>query len=347
MIYAHKDKQLRFTNVGMRKRSAKGFTIVELLIVIVVIAILAAITLVAFNGISSRAKASAAQQAATQVSRKILAYSVDNADMYPAATGITGTDELSTLGITASGPTTFQYSSNNSATPRTFCITATNGDKSYYQSNSVTSPTEGVCPGHGRSGVPPVTNLFTNPGALSATSFNSFAGSGASRTGPLSVSAPWAVSGRAVRATWTTPPTNPNDGDIGISVAPFISPDRTYTLIYSLNINRDASVTAPRVYASAGSYLRQASSTTTVDPFLANQPRVQWITFTADSTAIGASLRVIQGTRGKVAGDFMELSNIILVEGATPVGFASGDTRDWVWNGPAGESTSTGPPTGL
>ena len=37
-----------------------GFTIVELLIVIVVIAILAAITIVAYNGIQNQAKAAAA-----------------------------------------------------------------------------------------------------------------------------------------------------------------------------------------------------------------------------------------------------------------------------------------------
>ena len=39
----------------------KGFTIVELLIVIVVIAILAAITIVAFTGIQQRARDSAAK----------------------------------------------------------------------------------------------------------------------------------------------------------------------------------------------------------------------------------------------------------------------------------------------
>ena len=48
-------------------RKQKGFTIVELLIVIVVIAILATITIVAYNGVSQRAKESATQNAVSQV----------------------------------------------------------------------------------------------------------------------------------------------------------------------------------------------------------------------------------------------------------------------------------------
>ena len=63
----------------------RGFTIVELLIVVVVIAILAAITIVAYNGISNRAKASAAQSMASQAARKIIAHSVQNDGDYPEA----------------------------------------------------------------------------------------------------------------------------------------------------------------------------------------------------------------------------------------------------------------------
>jgi prepilin-type N-terminal cleavage/methylation domain-containing protein len=51
-------------------KTKSGFTIVELLIVIVVIAILAAITAVAFNGIQSRAKVSAAQLSLKQIYTK-------------------------------------------------------------------------------------------------------------------------------------------------------------------------------------------------------------------------------------------------------------------------------------
>ena len=52
----------------------QGFTIVELLIVIVVIGILAAITIVAYNGIQNRAKTSAGQSLANNVVKKTEAY---------------------------------------------------------------------------------------------------------------------------------------------------------------------------------------------------------------------------------------------------------------------------------
>lgn len=51
-------------------KEQKGFTIVELLIVIVVIGILAAITIVAFNGVQNRGKKSSAESAANTIVKK-------------------------------------------------------------------------------------------------------------------------------------------------------------------------------------------------------------------------------------------------------------------------------------
>lgn len=66
-----------------------GFTIVELLIVIVIIAILASITIVAFNGIQNRANDVAVQSDLSNISKNYELYKADYAasgDLYPYGT---------------------------------------------------------------------------------------------------------------------------------------------------------------------------------------------------------------------------------------------------------------------
>ena len=60
-----------------------GFTIVELLIVIVVIGILAAITIVSFNGVTARANTTGSQASASSVVKKAEAYNAEKSG-YPA-----------------------------------------------------------------------------------------------------------------------------------------------------------------------------------------------------------------------------------------------------------------------
>lgn len=73
-----------------------GFTIVELLIVIVVIGILAAITIVAYNGVQGRANDTAIQSDLQNISKKLELYKADFG-VYPA-----GSVQLTTLGLKAS-----------------------------------------------------------------------------------------------------------------------------------------------------------------------------------------------------------------------------------------------------
>ena len=70
------------------QKNKSGFTIVELLIVIVVIAILAAVTIVAYNGVQQRARDSARYTIAKSIIKALELYKADNGS-YPPHTATT------------------------------------------------------------------------------------------------------------------------------------------------------------------------------------------------------------------------------------------------------------------
>lgn len=70
-------------NIKTRRKDS-GFTIVELLVVIVVIGILAAITIVSYTGITTKANTAAAKQNASSVAAAADAYFAEN-QTYPAS----------------------------------------------------------------------------------------------------------------------------------------------------------------------------------------------------------------------------------------------------------------------
>lgn len=111
-----------------------GFTIVELLIVVVVIAILAAVTIVAYNGIQQRAKSSALQSSISQLAKRIEASKVDSAsDTYPAS--------LSAINVQAPANTNYSVAPSGKA----FCISGIDGQLSFYATTQQLQPTAGDC----------------------------------------------------------------------------------------------------------------------------------------------------------------------------------------------------------
>ncbi len=110
----------------------KGFTIVELLIVIVVIAILAAITIVAYNGIQNRARDSQAQSIVSQALKKAQAFALTNNDAYPTSITACPSPGVTEVCITPGSNSTLSYAVENSVSPRSFCVSATSATSSFY-----------------------------------------------------------------------------------------------------------------------------------------------------------------------------------------------------------------------
>lgn len=112
----------------------RGFTIVELLIVIVVIGILAAITIVAYNGIQNRAALASAQSDVVSIIKKLELFKIDN-DAYPGSITDCPTPAATNLCISAGSGVTYRYIANNSSNPQSYEIGSLGTSQFYYSSN--------------------------------------------------------------------------------------------------------------------------------------------------------------------------------------------------------------------
>lgn len=117
------------------KQVVQGFTIVELLIVVVVIAILTAITVVSYNGISQSAKTSRSLSTAEQVRTKAMMWQ-SLRDSYPDLAQLR-TNSLSPTDIDtpggAAGPLEAKLSSPDIAMGATIdAVRANNGNTVFY-----------------------------------------------------------------------------------------------------------------------------------------------------------------------------------------------------------------------
>lgn len=145
---------MSFNNIKTKAQSERGFTIVELLIVIVVIGILAAITIVSFNGVTARANATSAKAAASSALKKAEAYNADATSTgYPIApSNLTATAAQSTpYGLTGVTFPTVAFTAAPTTGPSTLnfykCSGSTGVQVSYwdYTTSAIVAISTGVC----------------------------------------------------------------------------------------------------------------------------------------------------------------------------------------------------------
>ena len=312
--------------VGLVNRQ-KGFTIVELLIVVVVIAILAAITIVAYNGITKRAQESATQSAASQAYKKLATFAVDNAETYPTAA------QLPSLGITNSGTTTYQYA-YDASTPKKFCLTATSNNVSYFVSETVSSPKKGGCDGHSAGGVSAITNLAVNPSF--ETSPNGVSSYKVYVTRPNN--------GGDTGASYMRGTRNDTTGIWGLwwdAVPSGLVAGETYT--FSVRIRASVSdIRGLRLeWRDGATSLPGSVTAATINP------TTSWSTLSGTATAApgatGVRVTVYADSNG-TTNDYVDIDSVMITKGSTVYPYADGGTAGWIWNGTAGTSTSTGLP---
>jgi prepilin-type N-terminal cleavage/methylation domain-containing protein len=318
----------------MSIHNSKGFTIVELLIVIVVIGILAAITIVAFNSVQNKARTAAISADLSGAARILAAHEAQEGS-FPT----TLAEANNGTGVRASEGTSYQYAS----TGTTYCLTATKGTTSYKVSNDALTPAQGGCAGHGVGGVAAITNLVRNPVVATGTSdWVTTASTGGTSTGSrLTAQAP-PVSGvtTAYRISLSGTPSSwwrvQNDSAIPVTegqpytLSGWIRPS-VATTTYAIIIWRN----------SGGTTISESPSPATAHA--ANTWERRTITATAPVGAVSVRLQ-LGAPGGGVIGATLDGTAMMFVNSSTVHNFADGNTSNWIWNGTPNLSSSTGPP---
>lgn len=315
------------------RTAQRGFTIIEILVVIMVIAILTALTIVSYTAVTDQAKKQTVKTDAQAIAAQIGKYKADKGS-YPT--------DLSTLPDNRGISSTFQYTYD--ATAGSYCVTASVKGASAYIKSGSSLTQEGGCPGHGVKGEGPATNYAYNPGAEvnagwlsnSGTAYPRVLDTSVKRSGAQSIKAAPTATNVTLLSLYAA------GGSTGNGNVPPSQEAGTYThSVYfksdvahygKLGISwRVGGVWATTIYASnvtgtAGEWTR-VSQTYTIPQ------NVEFV----------RSIINVYGTSSQPAGTPAWADDYIVEKGSESSGYADGSSENWLWSGAVNNSSSYGP----
>ncbi|MFZ3009551.1 MAG: type II secretion system protein [Candidatus Microsaccharimonas sp.] len=340
----------------------RGFTIVELLIVIVVIAVLAAILVVGYGAVQNNAHDASVKSDLQNIDDAFKQYALDNEGVFPDTAA-----ELTTLGLKLNQNSYYTANKANlyvcvnatsteyavvamSLSGNRFMVKSESGISDYTASvtwNATTANWSTTCtgadasyvPGSGNltgmqytswlawTGEPSITNFLENPSVTS-----NITGWVSSNTSDLpisrvQVSGQWVISG-------TRNNTN---------AAAFRTTDMPITVVNGNTYTVSATVTTSVAQNIRIDVRRNLTSTAIFSQTVmvsANTPTRISTTGVVDSSQINIGFYLATGNSGSV----ITIDNTMFTEGSTVYDYADGSTQGWAWNGTANNSSSIGPP---
>ncbi len=320
---------------------------------IVVIAILAAISVVAYQGVANNAQSAALKANLAQAAQKLELYRVDNG-AYPPDQAT-----LATL-LKLDPSTTLTYAANNSTSPPTYCLTAASGSLQFSVGSANNTPRDNAC----------VVNLADDPRATQVAIASGasgwkplwWGGGGAGTTTSVTGAADGPIVGIStyIRKTWTTAPTggsgntgfyNTTQNTAGTDTTGFpVAAGTTYTFSSYIRSSKTFSgAWALRLYwhDTAGALVGTAVLGTPITSVSAGAWNRLSLTATAPAGAVVVDISSDCGSSPASSwsvGDTLDGTGLMITQGSTLYNYADGNSPGWAWTGTPNASTSIGPP---
>jgi prepilin-type N-terminal cleavage/methylation domain-containing protein len=301
----------------MRQKQFEGFTIVELLIVIVVIGILAAITIVSFNGVSGKAKVAAAQSSLNSAKKQVeIAKTTAGSDSYPAS--VPGLDSNVTY---TSNTALGGYCLVNSSVPNTpYMVTSSNGVP-HPGPSTITNGCQ-------------IQNIVTNP----SFEFNNFNWDQGQQASITRTTDPANVSSGVGAGILTRTSSVAGEGYTGMRMATTVGARYSVSFALKNQSGTPAIIASVRNFNKGWSLADNASVSIT--------PAASFVRYALNWTAQDTTSFLLIENMTTVANSAVAIDSVIATEGENSATYIDPDLKPgsgWAWDGTAGSSTSKGP----